>query len=85
MTWTLLKVFIEFVSILFLFYILWFFDRKACGILVPQIAIEPPTSALEGDLNHCITREVPKYLIFMCAAHAQVSWTEEKVRGLSGY
>ena len=59
-----------------------FFDHEACGILVPPSVIEPPTSALGGDLNHCTTREVPKHLICMCAAHAQVSWTEEKVREL---
>ena len=79
---TVLKVFIESVTILFLFDILCFFDRETCGILVPQSVIKPPTSALGGDLNHCTSREVPKHLTCMCAAHAQVSWTEEKVRGL---
>ena len=33
--WTILKVFIEFVTMLLLFYIFWFFGHRACGILVP--------------------------------------------------
>ena len=33
--WTLFKVFIELVTILLLFYILFFFDHEACRILVP--------------------------------------------------
>ena len=33
--WTILKVFIEFVTILLLFYVLVFFGREACGILDP--------------------------------------------------
>ena len=40
----------------------------------------PNFSALGGDRNHCITREVPEHLIGICAARAQVSWTEEKIR-----
>ena len=35
------KVFIEFVTILLLFYILGFFGREAHGILVPLLGIEP--------------------------------------------
>ena len=41
--WTVFKVFIEFVTILLLFYSFWFFDTKACGILVPRPGIEPRT------------------------------------------
>ena len=33
--WIIFKVFAEFVTIMLLFYIFWFFDLKACGILVP--------------------------------------------------
>ena len=34
--WTIFKVFIEFVTILLLpFFIFWFFDHEACGILAP--------------------------------------------------
>ena len=32
--WTLFRVFNEFVTILLLFYIFWFFGQEACGILV---------------------------------------------------
>ena len=43
-----LDVFIEFVTVLLLFYVLFFFGCEACGILVPQPGIEPASSALEG-------------------------------------
>ena len=46
--WTIFKVFIEFVTILLLFYVLVFFGRKACGILAPRPGIEPVLPALEG-------------------------------------
>ena len=36
--WTILKIFIEFVTILLLFYVLFFW---ACGILGPQPGIKP--------------------------------------------
>ena len=42
------KAFIEFATILFLFYVLFFFGHKACGILVPWMGTEPASSALEG-------------------------------------
>ena len=46
--WTIFfKVFIEFVTILLLFYVL-VFDREACGILAPRSGIEPAPPALEG-------------------------------------
>ena len=46
---TIFKVFTEFVTILWVFFLMfWFFDRKACGILVPQPGIEPAPSALES-------------------------------------
>ena len=45
--WTIFKVFIESVTILFLFYI-WFCGPKVCGILPPQLGIEPGCPALEG-------------------------------------
>ena len=53
--WTMfLKVFIEFVTILFLFYVLgfffFFFGCKACGILVPQPGIKLGCPALEGEI-----------------------------------
>ena len=36
LTWTIFKVFIGFVTILFLLFIFWFFGLKACGIPVPR-------------------------------------------------
>ena len=44
---TVFKVFVEFVTILLLFYVYWFFGCKACGILASQAGMEPSTSALE--------------------------------------
>ena len=46
--WTIFKVFTEFVTILFLFYIL-FFGQEACEILVPWPGIEPALPALDGE------------------------------------
>ena len=46
--WTLFKVFIEFVTILFLFFMFWFFGCEARRILAPGPGIEPAPPALEG-------------------------------------
>ena len=46
--WTILKVFIEFDTIFFLFYALVFFGHDACGILAPWPGIKPTTPVLEG-------------------------------------
>ena len=49
--WTILKVFIEFVTILLLFYVLvYFFGYEACGILSPRPGIKPAPPALEGEV-----------------------------------
>ena len=47
-TWTIFEIFIEFVTILFLFYVLVFFGHDTCGLLAPWPRIEPVPSALEG-------------------------------------
>ena len=47
--WTIFKVDIEFVTILFLFYI-WFFVHEACGLLVPWPGIKLAHPALEGEI-----------------------------------
>ena len=52
--WTIFPVFIESVTILLLFYILVFL---ACGILAPQLGIEPTSPALEGEF---LTAEPPE-------------------------
>ena len=54
--WTILKVFIEFVTILFLFYVLYFFYLKACGVLVPWLGVKPALPALEDEI---LTTEPP--------------------------
>ena len=43
--WTILRVFIEFVPVLILFYVLLFFGPVTCGILSPRAGIEPTSSA----------------------------------------
>ena len=47
--WTIFKVFVEFVTVLFLFYVL-VFPPQACAILAPPLGIKPATSALEGEV-----------------------------------
>ena len=52
--WTIFKVFIEFVTILLLFYVLdfwpWGMWHVACGILAPTPGFEPAPPALEGEV-----------------------------------
>ena len=49
--WTIFKVFIEFISVLLLLFMFWFFGPKAsCGVLAPQPGIEPEPPALEGEV-----------------------------------
>ena len=48
--WTIFKVFIEFVTILLLFYLLGFFGQEACGLSAPWPGIEPTCPALEGEV-----------------------------------
>ena len=45
--WTIFKVFIEFVTILLLFYVFW---PEACGLLAHQSGIKPAPPALEGEV-----------------------------------
>ena len=43
-------VFIEFITMLLLFYVFWFFGQEACGILAPQQGMDHAPSALEGEV-----------------------------------
>ena len=45
---TILKVFIELVTMLFLF---WFFGHEACGIFAPRPGMEPSSPALLGEVS----------------------------------
>ena len=49
LTWTIFKVFIELVTILLVFYVL-FFGGEACGILAPQSGVKPIPLVLEGEV-----------------------------------
>ena len=53
--WTIFKVFIEFVTILFLFYGLGFMAMSHVGSLAPWPGINSPLPALEGEV---LTKEV---------------------------
>ena len=48
--WTIFEVFIEFVTILLLFFMFWIFGQEACGILVPWPGIRPTPPALESEV-----------------------------------
>ena len=48
--WTIFKVFIEFATILLLFYVFVFLGHEACGILAPQPGIKPVPPTLEGEV-----------------------------------
>ena len=54
--WTIFKVFVEFVTILLLFFVLDF-GLKATEILDPRPGIEPTPPALEGEV---LTPEPPE-------------------------
>ena len=54
--WTFFEVFIEFVTILFLFFMFWFFGHKACGFSAPQQGTEPAPPTLGGEV---LTTELP--------------------------
>ena len=56
--WTILKVFIELVTVLLLFYVL-VFGCEACGILAPGPGIEPAPPALEGEVLPLDCQESP--------------------------
>ena len=56
--WTIFKVFIEFVTRLLPFHRLGFWP-KAFGISAPQLGIKPISSAMEGEILHWTTSEVP--------------------------
>ena len=59
--WAIFKAFIEFVTILFLFYGFLVSGCEAYGILAPWPGIEPTTTCIgRWRLNHQTTREVPR-------------------------
>ena len=48
--WIIFNVFIEFVTVLLLLFIVWFFSLKICGILASWPGIEPTAPAVEGEV-----------------------------------
>ena len=68
--WTILKVFIECVTILFQLFMFWFSGCEACGILAPCPGIELAPSVLEGGvLTTRVAREVPPQSILKHFQH----------------
>ena len=64
--WTIFKVFIEFITILLLLFMFWFFSQEACGILAPLPGIKPTPPALEGKvLTTRPPRKSPPSLSFL--------------------
>ena len=64
--WTIFKVFIEFITILLLLFMLWFFSQEPCGILAPLPGIKPTPPALEGKaLTTRPPRKSPPSLSFL--------------------
>ena len=56
--WTIFKVFIEFITLLLLFYAFFFFlGHETCRILASRPGIEPAPSVLEGQV---ITTGLPE-------------------------
>ena len=52
---TIFKVYVEFVTILLVFYILFFYGPEDCGILAPLPGLEPAHPTLEGDVLTYVT------------------------------
>ena len=48
--WTSFKVYVEFVTIMLLFYVSVFFGHEARGISAPLPGVEPAPPALEGEV-----------------------------------
>ena len=53
------KVSVEFVPVLLLVFMFWFFGPKACGILVPRLGIKPASLHWKVKPKSWATREVP--------------------------
>ena len=60
----MVEVFIELVTILFLFYVVVFFGLKACGILIPDQGPNPHPCIGRQSSNHGTSREVPQMILF---------------------
>ena len=56
---TVLKVFIEFVTLLLLIFMFWFFGHEACGIFAPQPRKELAPPSLEGQVPTTGSPEKP--------------------------
>ena len=79
--WTILKVFIECVTILLLFFMFWFFGHKACRILVPWPGTElTPPCTERGSFNHWTARGVPELCTSKWLSFCYVNFISTKRR-----
>ena len=72
--WTIFEVFNEFVKILLLLLMFWFFGHKAWGILASQPGIEP-TPPCNERFNHWTSREVPEIIFLDGTQHWHLNET----------
>ena len=80
--WGIFKVFIEFVTVLILFYISWFLALKHVGCYCPNQGSNPQPPTLEGKVfKHWIAREVSsdKFLIEVNANREFISQYSTKM------
>ena len=82
-TWTIFKVFIEFVTILFLFYVLVFWPLDMWDLSSPTRDGTCTPSITRGDIKHWTTREVPLHIIFKPTRFLGL-WSLDGKSGLSG-
>ena len=64
LTWTIFKVFIQFITILLLLFMSWFFGPEVYGILVPLTRDQIHAPCIGAwSLNHGTTREIPELFL----------------------
>ena len=64
--WTIFKVFIEFFTILLLFYVLFFWPWGMWGLSSPTRDRTLTSCIGKQSLNHWVTREISAFFFFLC-------------------
>ena len=65
---TILKYFIEFVTILLLLYVFLLFGPESCGILAPQTGIKHTTPEMEDEVLTIGTLRKSQHILHYCIA-----------------
>ena len=68
LTGTILKDFIEFVTVLLLLYVFLFFGPKSCGILAPQPGIKHTTPEMGDEVLAIRTLRKSQHTLHYCIA-----------------